>query len=396
MRPEIATAERAAAVRAAAAAWHRAGWIGADARAAIARAYADDRQRMGRAMRILLFGLTLFGIAAAAGTLSPFLAMAEFPAGGFAFLGGCAGLVFVVLSEVARNSWRMRGVGVESALSWAGLGGLLGAWAWFAAEPLGLDGQAALLAILGGVAVAFSAGAWRWGSWPKSVVATLAVFGILAGFPAGRILWIGFGGALAAVGLATSERASWAPPHRDVARTLSLLGLLAIALAVFPASNEHRWIETLGLRRDSASPIPDGLTGIATAFFAAAVIGVALRTRRRALLGGGVLLLAALAGHVVDAFDLGPGWAIACAAGAFLVAGALALRRLLDSGPNGERGGFTSRALLEDAESRRLLESALVLASASPDARSLPASNQGAAVSGRGGEFGGGGSSGSF
>jgi hypothetical protein len=394
MRAEIAAAERTATVRRAARAWRRSGWIGADAASAIAEAYRDDRQRMVWPMRALLFGLTLFGIASASAAVVPFLAIAELPLGFHVACAFVAGLACVAFAEFATIHWRMRGVGVESALAWSGLGFLLASWGWLITEPLGLDGQAALLAILAAIAIAFSVGAWRWGSWPMALVAGLAILGIFAGFPGGRLGWILFGGALAAVGLPASERASWPPPHRAVAKAATSLAFAAIAVALFPASNAERLVETLGLRREASSPIPEGVAWIACGVFALAVVVFAIRTRRRALLNGGVLLLAALTSQLAHDLAWGPRWALACGAGALLVGLALALRRFLTTGEGTERGGFTSEALLENEASRGLVEAAVVVATASPAARDLPPATEG--LRGRGGDFGGGGSSGTF
>jgi hypothetical protein len=128
---------------------------------------------------------------------------------------------------------------------------------------------------------------------------------------------------------------------------------------------------------------------------AAGLVLFALTTRRRLLLDLGALLSGAFVVMVLDAWDARPYWAVLCGGGIALIGGALLIRRFLEAGPDHDRAGFTEAALLEDAESRRLLEAAAVLATASPAARELPAADA-SELQGKGGEFGGGGSSTSF
>jgi uncharacterized membrane protein YgcG len=75
-----------------------------------------------------------------------------------------------------------------------------------------------------------------------------------------------------------------------------------------------------------------------------------------------------------------------------LLAAALALRRLLESGPDHERGGFTARPLDAASGGARALELAATLAAFAPEARSAPP----ATFRGGGGDFGGGGASGDW
>ena len=71
---------------------------------------------------------------------------------------------------------------------------------------------------------------------------------------------------------------------------------------------------------------------------------------------------------------------------------ALAIRRLLDSGPAHERGGFTAEPLFGDPERRSALEIAAGVAVLSPAPR--PVERPG--FEGGGGQFGGGGGTGTF
>jgi hypothetical protein len=162
-----------------------------------------------------------------------------------------------------------------------------------------------------------------------------------------------------------------------------------------PASNEGNWIEKLGLRSAETSPVPIVVAWVGSFALATGLVLFALATRRRLLLDVGALLGGAFVVMVLDAWDARPYWAVPCGGGIGLIGGALLIRRFLEAGPDHERAGFTEAALLEDAESRRLLEMAAVLATASPAARDLPSSSA-PGLEGKGGAFGGGGSSAEF
>ena len=317
MRPEIAEAERLAEVRRAARSWRKAGWIGAEAEAAIAARYADDRQRQGPALRTLFFLLTWFAISSGFGTFGLFLSVLDAPA----LLLFASGGICIALAEFAYGRLKLLDYGPESALSWCGVGALLG-------------------------------------------------------------------GAL----LLRGSESDLCPSHRRVSHAQLVLCLGGVAFAFMPASNEGHWIEKLGLRSADASPVPMVLAWAGSFALATGLVLFALATRRRLLLDVGALLGGAFVVMVLDAWDAQPFWAVLCGGGIGLIGGALLIRRFLEAGPEHERAGFTEAALLEDAESRRLLEMAAVLATASPAARELPAADA-PGFQGKGGEFGGGGSS---
>jgi uncharacterized membrane protein YgcG len=122
------------------------------------------------------------------------------------------------------------------------------------------------------------------------------------------------------------------------------------------------------------------------------VLAWGVRVRRRSLMSlGFVGLVASIVTlrayvHVVSlctALLLGGGAAIGLA---------LALRRVLDSGPGLERHGLTAEPLFADPERRSALEVAVSLAGSSPAAR--PVEEHGFAAGG--GRSGGGGASGGF
>jgi uncharacterized membrane protein YgcG len=88
-----------------------------------------------------------------------------------------------------------------------------------------------------------------------------------------------------------------------------------------------------------------------------------------------------------------PPWLLLTLSGVLLLAAAEVLRRFLDSGAGGERAGFTAAPLTGQLDRHRAVEILASLAALTPDAS--PAANK-PQVRGRGGEFGGGGSSGRF
>lgn len=390
MRPEVVAAERAAVVRAAAKAWRKAGWITEPAEAAIRQRFADDRQRQGPALRTLLFVLTWFAVWSGFGTFSALFELFDKPAPVLLVFGaGC-----IALAEVAYGRLKLLDFGPESALAWCGVGSVL-AGCGFAIDKLSLGDKLNLLTLLGLAAIFLGLGAWRWGSWLMALLAGGSLLGILAGLPLGRLSWIVAGLAGAFFGLRAAESGDLGPSHRRCFRTLIVLALAAAALALFPESNEQDWIEKLGLRSGDRSPIPPVLAWLASLALASGWVVFGIRTRRRLLLGAGVLFSAALVGLFLAELDARPYWAVLCGTGLALLGGALGLRRFLDAGAHHERAGFTAAALLEDPESRALLEAATVMATASPEARDLPKAEP-PGFQGQGGGFGGGGASADF
>lgn len=391
MRPEVLAAERKAAVREAARAWRKAGWISEAAEAAIHRRFADDRHRQGPALRTLLFVLTWFGVWSGLGAFLALFQLIAAPAPLLLVVGaGC-----IALAELAYGHLKLLDYGPESALSWCGVGFLLAGFGWMLFEVVEPPAQLGLLTMLGFAAVILGLGAWRWGSWLMALFAGSSLLGIFAGLPLGRLWWIVAGLAGAVLSLRAAENGALGPSHRRCFRALFALALVAVALALFPQSNEGNWIEKLGLRRGDASPLPLLSAWLGSMLFSLVLLLVAIHSRRRLLLGVGALLAAALIALLVAERDVRPYWAILCGAGLALVGGALGLRRFLASGADGERGGFTAAALLDDPESRRLLEAAVAMATASPAARPQPHAAT-PTLQGRGGEFGGGGASSEF
>lgn len=397
MRPEVIAAERKTEVRRAARTWKYAGWISEAAEAAIRQHHADDRQRLGPALRILLFLLTCFGVASGFGTILGFVAaLAQGSSDGLVMVLTLAmGIGCVLVAELAYGRFRLLGYGVESALSWCGVGYTLAGLLWMVFEVANLEDKTGLFVALFLAALVFGLGAWRWGSWLMAFFSGGALLGIFAGLPLGRLGWLLLGGLTARLLLTRSENGRFSPSHRRCWLVLLGLAVFAVSFALFPTSNEKDWVEDLGLRTSSSSPIPVVLAWLGSAALAGGLVVFGVRTRRRLLLTLGVLFAATLLALLAAELDLKPYWALLCGTGLLLIGAPLLLRRFLDAGENHERNGFSAAALLEDPESRALLEAATVMATASPGARQLPA-QQSPGFQGQGGQFGGGGASADF
>jgi uncharacterized membrane protein YgcG len=174
---------------------------------------------------------------------------------------------------------------------------------------------------------------------------------------------------------------------------VALAGLYA---AVHIGSWEAQIIEEVGERHRAAPPGGDLLWSLAvaaTALVPAVLLALGLRGRRYPLLllGAGTAMasLVTLRYYV----HLAPLWVVLVLSGAALAALVFALRRYLESGPKGERHGFTAAPLFQDPARQRWLEAGAAILTLSPEARPV---HEEPKFEGGGGEFGGGGASGQF
>jgi MFS family permease len=396
VRKEIALADRRQTVRDAARGWQRAGWIDAEARTAIARAYADDRRRLGPVLRALAFLFALF--AAGAG-----LALLELVTEAHRDdLYGAAlvllyGSTLCVATELLKGKGRLAGAGIESATGLAAGAALLVGTGWVLGEVLDLaEPSVATTAFALGLAL-FGAAAWRWGSAVSAIVATVFLGLLLAQADHGRLLWILAALALAPLALRASESAAFPPSHRRSAAAVVIVALAGLYLALHLGSWDERLIED-ELRFVSGAPAaPDALPRLgfvaATALMPLVVLAYGLASRRRLFWVLGLVFSAASLITLRFYVHVAPLWVILSLAGAGLILIALGLRRWLDGRPDHERGGFTARPLFDDAVRRRLAEVAVSVAVATPDA---PHEQERAGFEGGGGRSGGGGATADF
>lgn len=394
MRAGAARADRDAAVRFAARSWRRAGAIDDAALAAIEAEVPDDRVRVGPVFRLLLFVFTLLAIGAAFGFV---LLVMDGAAKSFGPLALAWGVLLALATEFQTGPMRRAEGGTEDATALAAVAFLLGGAAWFVFDAGSLDWpDAAALALLWLFGAGLcAAAAWRWGSPFYAGAAMGLLLLALTALPGARLLWIAVALAAAPLFLRLADSPRLPPSHR-LAFTLALVVALAgLYAALHLASVQGRWIEGLagrGRPEGSGSPLPEWLSVAATALLPVAFLALGIRQRRRALLLLGLATGAISLGSLYDYTDPGPLWAFLTVCGLVTIAAALAVRRLLDAAPDKERWGFTAEPLFEDLEAEGRLEAAASVVTLTPEARPL----QEEGFKGGGGEFGGGGASGTW
>lgn len=405
MTPDLARADRAESVRNAARAWRRAGIVDETVTAAVAARHPDDRGRMGPVFRVLLFLFTVLAVCGAFGFVGMLMNFDH--EGALAFLALLTGLALVAGTELQLGSLRRRQGGTETATSFLAIGFLLSAAAWWLFESSGGDdrGRLALFALT--AAALLAAAAWRWGYPLYAAAATAALFMAMLQLPWARLWWIVLPLA-AAPGLLRLGSSSRLPPaHRASLTAVASVGLAGLYIAVHLGSWEARLIEEMGgvggsggsSGSGSASPAvydSDALwwaAAAATALVPAILLAAGILRRRYALILLGLGTSAASLITLRYYVHLPPLWVILTGSGAFLVAVALALRRYLASGPDGERHGYTAAPLFTDLARQRALEAGAAVLALTPAARSL---HEEPRFEGAGGELGGGGASGTF
>ncbi len=340
--------------------------------------------------RILLFLFTLLSINGALGFAFALAGSASKTA--YPVLLLLFGIALVAATEFLINGMRRTLGGIESATSLEGLGYLIGFVAWFCFETVKMRDDHAIAATLLAAAVLMAVAAWRWGYPIYAGLAMAALLGCVAFLPFGRLLWIALPLA-AAPWLARSADSARLPPALRASCAAALaVGLTGLYVAVHIGSFDGGLIEWSS---HPIYPITElrGLAIAATALVPVVYLVLGLRSRRWVFLilglGTAVASLVTLRWYA----HLAPLWTILTLSGAALVAAVFVLRSYLESGPDGERHGFTAEPLFEDLARRRLLEAGATLLSLSPDAR--PIHNE-PKCTGGGGSFGGGGSSSEF
>jgi hypothetical protein len=387
-----ALADRHAAVRKAARAWRKAGAVDESSLKAIETAYPDDRVRVGPVFRVLLFLFTLISVNGGFGFV---LALFDgFVATGFpgplllVFGAGCA-----VATDLLIARMRRRQGGIESALSLAAAGALIGFFAWVLLERLDLPDEIAVPALFLAAALILAAAAWRWG-YPIYAGAAMASFlGTLAASPAGRLLWIALPLVLAPWLMRRTDSERLPPAYRDSWQAVLLVGLAAVYVAVHLGSVETHLVEKIGARwvygvERMSDPVW-WLAVAGTVLVPLAYLAVGVRTRRYIFLLLGLGTGIASAVTIAHYSGLEPLWAVLIGSGVVLTTVIFVLRHYLESGLNGERHGFTTAPLFEDVERQHWLEAGAAALTFSPEARTRDEPG----FSGGGGEFGGGGSS---
>ncbi|HXO27465.1 MAG TPA: hypothetical protein VOA80_08995 [Thermoanaerobaculia bacterium] len=403
MTPELGRADRAAAVRAAARSWRRAGVIDDAALAAVESAFPDDRVRAGPVFRVLLFLFTVVGVCGVLGFLAMGLGGHEQALGG---LAAVAGVALLALTELQVGSLRRRQGGTEAATSLLGIGLLLAAAAWLLLEARSMDAAASVPALCALAAALAGGAAWRWGYPLYAALGTAAALVALAHLPAGRAVWIALALAAAPALLRLSESPRLPPAHRSSAMAVLLVALGGLYLAVHVGSWDERIVERIGGRDPGPAPpawlpsplSPHGsvlwwLAMAATALVPVLVLAAGLRRRRLPLLLAGTVAAVASLATFQHYLRLEPAWLVLTGGGALWIAVVLGLWRYLDSGPAGERGGFTAAPLLTDARRQAALEVGVAVLTLQPEARAAGDEHP---FEGGGGRSGGAGATGEF
>jgi len=390
VRTDASNADRKQAVRETARDWSRAGWIDENAFRAIENLYPDDRVRSGPAFRILFFALTLGAIAGAAGIAS--LMFRDQLA--IAAIVLSAGLLCAGMTEYLTGPQRRRQGGIEAAFSLAAVIGVL-VGLLLVTDKLGLSmDQHTLTLHLFAFAFVSGLAAWRWGYWPYAALA--AYFGSTSIFmlPAGRLLWIA--AVLAASRCLTmgSDSPTLPPSLRKSATAFLTVCLLALYAGVNVLGLDQGLSGLFfGLWSPSAGFFPRWMSIVMTAMLPPVIFAIGVIKRRRLFLNLGFLMAICSFATLRFYFHIVPPWTVFIGSGLLLFAAAAGLRRFLDSGEGGERGGFTAASLGEDPRKQRGMEELVGIATLTPGVAE-PVQKSG--MRGSGGEFGGGGASGDF
>ena len=390
MNAAMANGERMRAVRQAAKSWEKAGWIDASRKAGIDRQFADDRVRLGAALRGLVCFFTWFAVGSGFGFVVAF-AQAGLRGNDFGVPLIVVGVLSLIGAEIAHGAMRTSGIGADDGLELCAVGFLLaGVFVLFELD------HASTLAAFFLIGAVFSAlAAWRWGGWLFGALASAGFFLALSRLPGPRVAWI-LGAAL--VGwplLRLGDVARLTPSQRAASRSGFVVALLALYGALNYASVDRHLLEGDWLGHGDSTP-PDALLPIglaATALLPLAALWLGIRRRDSSVIACGLILSAVSIGTLRWYVHLMPLWALLLLAGATLGAAALAIRRWLDAGPGHERSGFTAEPLLE-AGRRQWLEAAAAVAAFSPAAQ--PQAGETPGFGGGGGQSGGGGATTSF
>lgn len=390
MTPELVAAERAKEARDAARAWRRAGFTTEVVLSRVIEAYPDDRKRFGPGFRALAF---IFALVASLTMIGLWFDLFDSnPSNGTSFLVWA--LALAALTELQRGPWKRADAGAETATALMAV--VMGVMAGMAFGDTRSDDLLVLRFMLSGL-IACSLAAWRWGERLFFLGAGLSGFGLLAQADRGRLLWIITSLLLipGCLGAVRSERLG--PSHRRGAVTLGAIAILALYGAVHVYSWDEHFIESMRIVSSGTSaaawPPLRSLSILATALLPPVLFVIGWRRREPLLLYAGLLLIGASIATIRLYRQVMPLSFALILIGAACIALALAVRRWLRSGDQGERDGFTADPLFDNANRTEAIRSVVAMASFTPAAQA-PGTRP--AFEGGGGGFGGGGATGSY
>ncbi len=392
MNPARLEADRIRAVRGAAAGWRRAGVVDEATLRAILDFFPQFRREFGPVLTAVVFLVSSVAAWAVLGTFALLVRIHETAAVGGLFLFGALSLATAAEALLASEALGESGA-ASAAAFWATVFFVCGVVAL--TEPR-LSGSFERV-VFGAGAVAFAAASWRWG-WPLLAGASaFSSFLCLSGPTSSRLLLSLLGLVLAGCCIPFLDRVGLPRARRESAHAVLLVSLAWIYVLTNRFSVDLRLVENL-FGRHPAEPVPPAwraASAVLTALVPAAVLAWGIRSRRRTVLGTGILMTALSLATLRAYVHLAPAWLVLAGAGVALVAGSVAVERWLRSSPSRERHGFTAEPLFDDEVRQRALGVVAAAATLSPEATARPA-GAGSRFEGGGGDSGGGGASESF
>jgi MFS family permease len=393
MRADVAEADRRYEVRKAARAWARAAAVDEETSTKIEALYPDDRNRLGRVFRVLVFGFSIVVLQSVMGIVGLMFTAAGASVAAVVFF--LFGLGLAGLTEVQLGSLKRRQGGTEAATAFLAVGLIIGSLLFLIFESSNPGDRVLFDTALIVSTLVLGAAGWRWGYTIFALAAALCVFILLARGPFGRLSWMVLPLVLAPALLHAADAARLAPSHRRSCEAIALVSLVFLYLAVHLGSWDIGVVEMLNgfFGHIERPPSPMRMfCAVATALVPVLTVGWGIATRRRSLINLGFLGILASLVTLRFYVHLAPLWIVLLAGGAVAIGVAALVRRYLDSGPEHERHGFTAEPLFADPEGRSALEVAASVATFTPAAKPVPPPGFG----GGGGRSGGGGASGQF
>jgi MFS family permease len=377
--PDVVDAQRRFEVREAAHDWNDARIIDDATKLAIDAKYPDDRVRVKPAFRVLLFVFTAFALLASAGLLGVF----DVEGSVICLLLGVGA---AALTEIQIGPYRRAQGGTEAATSFLAICFLVAFVLLLFEDSGSIRDFFRLTTFL--AALLFALACWRWGFALYGGLATALAFAFLALFPNARLSWMLAALVVVPLSFLGSRSSRLAPSHRRACVQALVLATLAFYAAVHLTSYDEGLLEEL--ERPSLSFWRE-FSVVATAVVPILLLVLGIHGRYKPFLHLGLLLSAASLVTLRYYVHVAPLWVVLLASGGALIGVTLALRHYLRRAPSGERHGFTAEPLYGRAGTE-LLEMGAAMTTLAPEA--VPPREP--AFKGGGGEFGGGGASGSY
>jgi hypothetical protein len=376
-------AERAAEVRDAARDWKQADAIDAVTLDAIEAEFPARRVELAKAWKVLIFVL----VSVATIGIHAGIFLGARGSGSYFALAA----ILAAATEVLRDS-RFAGTGSDAATSfWAVNFLTIAVWILFEAGRTG--GITPTIAV---VTIAWALACWRWGFGIYGAFAAIAAFLFLARYPSGRLAWGLAGAALCMISVVWTGRPRWTSSRRRALAGVFVVSALALYGAVNLYSFDHHAVEVLsdGWRSRGPWPVRSDARlafAIATAVVPIVFLAWGLRARRRLVLDTGAIL-AALSILTLE-YSVRFGSVEITAFGLALIGLALWLNRRLRQAPGEEIRGFTASPLLSADSGTLSPAGALAAAAVLPVSPHRPDDTE---FSEGGGQYGGGGATGTF